>query len=400
MKKQNTRFDRIISRIKNNPVAASVIVLGTIIIALATFTDATKNLLSMIKGDRPEEARAELAQLSLEYSPDVFVKAAEKGDVHAVKLFLTAGMDPDVKDEEGNTALLYAAMEGDIPIINALLKANANVNEESGWGETALDWAAARDDESMLRTFLENGAATEAINKALITAARRGHIEILRILLDNDATTEAINKAFITAAKEGHLESLRILLDSGAEVDKVGGEALLKAAISNTSGNDRELSEIVDFLLKQGADVNAKDEDGWVPLHYAALRGSAAVVRNLLDAGAEVNERCECLNDKRGWTPLLLALDNGYDEVAKTLLATGADVNAKQNRGRTALMYAVDRFDKGLIQALLDAGARVDEKDSEGYTALEYGGYRKDRDEIKQLLLDAKARAVKATKPR
>jgi len=48
MNQQRTRFDHIISRIKNNPIVAFVIMLGTIVIALSTFTDAAKNLLSLI----------------------------------------------------------------------------------------------------------------------------------------------------------------------------------------------------------------------------------------------------------------------------------------------------------------------------------------------------------------
>jgi hypothetical protein len=48
MNQQRTRFDRFIFRIKNNPIIAFLIVLGTIVIALSTFTNATKNLLSLI----------------------------------------------------------------------------------------------------------------------------------------------------------------------------------------------------------------------------------------------------------------------------------------------------------------------------------------------------------------
>lgn len=47
MNEQKTRFDRLNARVKNNPILATLIVLGTIIIALSTFTDATKNLLSL-----------------------------------------------------------------------------------------------------------------------------------------------------------------------------------------------------------------------------------------------------------------------------------------------------------------------------------------------------------------
>jgi hypothetical protein len=48
MNQQGTRVDRIVSRIKNNPVAASLIVIGAIIIAISTFTDAAKSLLGLI----------------------------------------------------------------------------------------------------------------------------------------------------------------------------------------------------------------------------------------------------------------------------------------------------------------------------------------------------------------
>ncbi len=48
MNKQKTQFDSILSRIKNNPVLATILVLGTIVIALSTFTNAAKNLLSLI----------------------------------------------------------------------------------------------------------------------------------------------------------------------------------------------------------------------------------------------------------------------------------------------------------------------------------------------------------------
>jgi hypothetical protein len=46
MERQNARFQRIVARVKNNPIVTSVILFGTVVIALSTFTDAVKNLLS------------------------------------------------------------------------------------------------------------------------------------------------------------------------------------------------------------------------------------------------------------------------------------------------------------------------------------------------------------------
>ena len=55
MNKPKMPVDRIYSRIKNNPIVASLIILGTIVIALSTFTDASKNLLSLVIEDtRPD----------------------------------------------------------------------------------------------------------------------------------------------------------------------------------------------------------------------------------------------------------------------------------------------------------------------------------------------------------
>jgi len=52
MNKSQTLVDRFYSRIKNNPALASLIILGTIVIGLSTFTDATKNLLGFILKDK------------------------------------------------------------------------------------------------------------------------------------------------------------------------------------------------------------------------------------------------------------------------------------------------------------------------------------------------------------
>jgi len=78
------------------------------VIALSTFTDATRNLLRLLKGQSAESARAELNNLSAEYTPQAFVASVRQGDIRKVRLFLAAGMDPNAKDDESNTALMYA----------------------------------------------------------------------------------------------------------------------------------------------------------------------------------------------------------------------------------------------------------------------------------------------------
>eukprot|EP00522_Entomoneis_paludosa_P001502 CAMPEP_0172469562 /NCGR_PEP_ID=MMETSP1065-20121228/64066_1 /TAXON_ID=265537 /ORGANISM="Amphiprora paludosa, Strain CCMP125" /LENGTH=66 /DNA_ID=CAMNT_0013227273 /DNA_START=48 /DNA_END=244 /DNA_ORIENTATION=+ len=61
--------------------------------------------------------------------------------------------------------------------------------------------------------------------------------------------------------------------------------------------------EVVNYLVGQkGANMEAKTNDGWTPLHWASKRGHLEVVRRLFDLGANVNKQDIC-----GLTPLHLA---------------------------------------------------------------------------------------------
>ena len=57
----------------------------------------------------PEEARAQLQQMGVEYNEASFIQRATRGDLAAVRLFLAAGMNPNAKDALGRTALIWAA---------------------------------------------------------------------------------------------------------------------------------------------------------------------------------------------------------------------------------------------------------------------------------------------------
>jgi ankyrin repeat protein len=344
MKRENIRYDRILSRIKNNPIAACVIVLGTIVIALSAFTGAGRNFLSLITKKRPEAARMGLSQMSLEYTPEAFVRSAEKGDIRAVNLFLAAGMDANATDKEGDTALMYEAAKGHTPILDALLKAKADVNKKNRGDSTALSWAASA-----------------------------GKTDSLRILLDKGADAEAINKAFISAACMGRVEVLRILFDRGADVNKVGSNALRCAVASTRVGvTEEERNDTVSFILDLGTDVNEQNENGWTALLSATDRGYAAVVRTLLNRGADVNAACDCPGFQGGgWTPLMIAALRGHTGIVQALLDKGADVNAKSaTSGGTPLMAAVLGGSTDIVRVLLERGADINQKDSEGKRAV------------------------------
>jgi ankyrin repeat protein len=347
--------DRVISHIKNHPLVAFIAALGTVVVTLSTFTDAAKKLFDALAPERPAVARSELSKLSLAYTPRTFVKSAEKGDLHAVKLFLTAGMDPNASDPDGITALMHAVSQKHTQIMKALLKAKANVNAENRRGDTVLSWAA-----------------------------EEGDIDTLRVLLASSAHAQAINGAFIAAAGRGHRDVMRFLLDRGADMNQAGTKALRAAAgarywgaYSNTG--EKEQSDTIRFLLDVGVDVDTKDKEGLTPL-MLVIRGnadSAGVVHMLLDRGADLDAKCDCSAcDPRygshGCTALMIAASQGHRKSVLALLGRGADVNERTRENRTALMLTgnADSGNAEIVRALLGKGADTNIHDTEGRTAL------------------------------
>ncbi|WP_428100010.1 ankyrin repeat domain-containing protein [Candidatus Rariloculus sp.] len=123
---------------------------------------------------------------------------------------------------------------------------------------------------------------------------------------------------------------------------------------------------VVRVMLDEGADVNAREADGTTALHTAARLGAVETAGLLIGAGAELDAAT-----RYGVTPLALAAANGSPEFVARLLDAGADPNTMSREGQTVLMGAALNGTPATIQRLLQSGADVNATEQfRGQTAL------------------------------
>jgi len=97
----------------------------------------------------------------------------------------------------------------------------------------------------------------------------------------------------------------------------------------------------------------------------AESRDRLNCVKALVAAGADLNAK-----QKNGWTALMLAAGSSRWDCVKALVAAGADVNAANEDGRTALMLTAANGNWDCVKTLVAAGANVNAEDKDGFTAL------------------------------
>ena len=164
---------------------------------------------------------------------------------------------------------------------------------------------------------------------------------------------------------------------------------------------DRNDAAAVQRTLRNGADVNCREEDATTPLMEACEKGFDDIVRILLDAGADARWRNShnespieracftghlsivkmLLNhdnslleiaDEEGFTILLLAIKYQQVDIVRFLLDRGANIHASTHDGTTTLMRACIERNLAIVRILLTAGVDVEARDEDQRTAMHY----------------------------
>ncbi|XEV04565.1 hypothetical protein FSHL1_009852 [Fusarium sambucinum] len=300
-----------------------------------------------------------------------FVADQENG-LETVQHYLQAGLDPNSRDESGQTAVHVAAENNNLEIVKTLKDNGADMAATGQQGETALHLAAHKGNHDVVNYLLECGLDVNQHSTEwgtpIMAAAKGGKTEVVTTLIDKGADTNATSQdlnyhtAIQAAAAVDSLDTVQALLEGKADVNLVGGECG-SALCAATSVNNRD---IVVRLLDAGADIDYAEGPLGTALECALSRQFWDVATLCLERNAHVNRVSK---GKRG-TALLAAILNENLEMVQDLLNRGADPNLGPESGDVPTQAAIRKGREKILEVILDKGGKLSFRDKYGRGAL------------------------------
>ena len=271
------------------------IILTVLIALLLNFSGGCK---SQPEGENtsPEMARSMVKLRGYEFDKEGFFTAIKAKKPLIVDGFLKGGMDPNTKNEKGETALTYAVQNSPDEITKIILE-KADVNMQDDLGNSPLYLAITEGKDEIFNALLEKNADVNVTGS-------KGKVKNITPLY-----------AAILNNREDYIKAL-IEKKADPNIADSGGSYPLTDAVIGRRANPR----IVKMLIDNGADVNKTEEKGAPPLVYIAANKDInpqtrkEIVQLLLDKGAKKDGK-----DAQGNNALYWAKKYKHDETAELL---------------------------------------------------------------------------------
>ncbi|PUU79222.1 ankyrin repeat-containing domain protein, partial [Tuber borchii] len=232
----------------------------------------------------------------------------------------TTGSQDSAEPEQGFSPLKMSALGGHLRVVKKLLELPQHASDSQD-GKAALSVAVDRGHTHIVECLLQHFPSLDSLSPELESASVGGHTEIAKLLLERGTD---INQGIEyscpldAAAYYGHLDMVKLLIERDADINCSSnssvyghGAALHSAAVSNHL-------EVVEELLRSGANPNLICEPHGTALQAAAHSGCLDVVETLLKVTREPNRQCGQYG-----SALEAARFVGHDDIAQLLGDTG-----------------------------------------------------------------------------
>ena len=257
----------------------------------------------------------------------------------AVYLLLDHGADANIVEADGCTPLHLAVIEGNQNLAKLFLEKNALVNSQNADGDSPLHTAVSNGFFDITKLLIKKGSNVNLQNKEgrtpLFLGVKNKHEQLIKLLIENEADVtigykeNSTGRLYLVRGKDKgraawhyvlvkkHLLAIFLKRMNGGRLDvadfgdvlgsgwgkkppKGTRDKILKecdfkfkeipgVTVLHIASKENNEPEIIDLLVKSGANVNAQDAEGFTPLHMAAIHGNLKIVKKLVDLDADVN---------------------------------------------------------------------------------------------------------------
>ncbi|KAK6169585.1 hypothetical protein SNE40_020608 [Patella caerulea] len=247
-----------------------------------------------------------------------------------------------VKFQDG-CIFLAACSSSDTEEVKKLLDRGADINTSNIDGLTALHQACIDDNQDMVEFLVDNGAEVDVCDNEgwtpLHATASCGFTEIARYLIKRGANVAAVNNDGDLPMDICEDEEMENLLQK--EMDDQG----IDAELARQEEEERMLADANQWLNSKNVKEKKHTKTGATALHVAAAKSYIKVMEILIQAGVDINAR-----DNDGWTPLHAAAHWGQEESCQILVDNMCDMDIKNNAGQSAFELA----DAEMVRVLED----------------------------------------------
>ncbi|XP_060069251.1 protein phosphatase 1 regulatory subunit 12A-like isoform X5 [Ylistrum balloti] len=298
------------------------------------------------------------------------LKRWEESDTNKASTTLSTH-NKKVKFQDG-CVFLAACSSGDCDEVLRMIEKNADINTANIDGLTALHQACIDDNLDMVEFLVEHSADVDVCDNEgwtpLHATASCGFTEIARYLIRIGANVAAVNNDGdlpFDICEDGEMEALL-----QEEMDRQG----VDADAARSEEENQMLADANKWLSNKSVKEKRHPKTGATALHVACAKGYMKVISVLIQAGSDINAK-----DCDGWTPLHAAAHWGQEEACKVLAEHMCDMEIKNNAGQSAFDVADSEIIKLLEELKIKQATFKDTADVQNEIIQHRGQHQKRR---------------------